>query len=68
MEQVAASLKKHFSGQKGLKVIEVDEALLRSEVRYESVADRGQSFPHVYGPVNREAICRILEDKDPLFA
>lgn len=52
-----------------LIVLEIDPALLSSETRYESAAPiegRGDShletateFPHVYGPIDREAVSGV---------
>jgi len=47
-DQLAGTLEKHFAGQSGLVVAEIDLALLGDTVRWE--ASRGGAlFPHVYG-------------------
>ena len=47
-DQLAGTLERHFAGQTGLVVAEIDLALLGDTVRWE--ASRGGAlFPHVYG-------------------
>ncbi|KQX54954.1 MULTISPECIES: DUF952 domain-containing protein [unclassified Streptomyces] len=42
-----------------LLVLVIDEARLSGEVRYEGSGD--VLFPHVYGPVERDAVTSVLE-------
>jgi uncharacterized protein (DUF952 family) len=49
-DQLAATLEKHFAGQSGLVVAEIDLALLGDTVRWET-SRGGALFPHVYGPL-----------------
>lgn len=60
--QVAPVVQRFFAGQTGLLLLEIDVAKLRSELRAEEVG--GEKFPHVYGPIEREAIVKVwvLED------
>jgi glutathione S-transferase len=44
----------------GLVVLEIDVAKLRPEVRYEGVPDSDEQFPHIYGPLNVDAVVAIL--------
>jgi len=53
--QVGAVVWRFFAGQADLLVLSIDTDLLTSPVREEE-ADDGQKFPHVHGPINREAI------------
>ncbi|MFF1477973.1 DUF952 domain-containing protein [Streptomyces sp. NPDC058301] len=41
-----------------LLLLSVDEAALSAEVRWEG---KGQAFPHVYGPIEREAVVAVAE-------
>lgn len=56
-EQVAGSANRFFRSARELLVVEVDPSLLDAELRYE-LAD-GQSFPHLYGPLNPSAVVSI---------
>ena len=38
----------------------IDESKLRSEVRYEDGDNCGRAYPHVYGPVNNDAVVMVL--------
>jgi uncharacterized protein (DUF952 family) len=56
-----------FRGQQGLVVLELDRNRLVSEVRDEWVdaggmfpAEMSTVFPHVYGPINLDAVVRVL--------
>jgi uncharacterized protein (DUF952 family) len=37
-------------------LLEIDESLVKPEIRYENLEGESRKFPHVYGPVNRDAI------------
>lgn len=53
------SFARHFAGQRGLLLLRIDPVRLRSEVRYE--AAHGELFPHLYGPLDLEAVVTISE-------
>lgn len=48
-----------FKGETDLVLLEVDEKLLKCELRYDPVGD--EKFPHLYGPLNLEAVLRVHE-------
>lgn len=49
----------HYGNAHGpLLLLSVDEAGLAAEVRWEG---KGQAFPHVYGPIEREAVVEVAE-------
>lgn len=48
-----------FRGQKNLVLLEVDETLLQSELKYDPVGD--EKFPHLYGPLNVNAVVKVHE-------
>jgi uncharacterized protein (DUF952 family) len=54
-DQLAATLDKHFTGQSGLVIAEVDLAILGDTVRFEE-SRGGARFPHIYGPLPMNAI------------
>jgi len=58
--QVNETWRRIFGGEPGLIVLEIDVDQLRSEVRYEQ-SEPGTLFPHVYGPVNVDAVVGIRE-------
>lgn len=54
--QVRETAAKHFAGQVGLRLLEVDPARLPPEALKWDISRGGDRFPHVYGPVSREAV------------
>ncbi|GAP14418.1 uncharacterized protein conserved in bacteria [Longilinea arvoryzae] len=56
--QVPRTLAKFYAGRSGLALLCVEVARLKSELRYEE-AD-GQMFPHLYGPLNLDAVVEAL--------
>ena len=57
--QVAAVADRFYRGVTGLVLLTIDERRLTSEVRYEFVPGADESFPHVYGPLNVDAVVRV---------
>jgi uncharacterized protein (DUF952 family) len=53
--QLAETLDKHFAGQTGLVIAEVDLAALGSSVKWE-VSRGGALFPHVYAALPMHAV------------
>jgi beta-hydroxylase len=54
-DQLQGTLDKHFAGQDGLVIAEVDLAALGDMVRWE-VSRGGALFPHIYGVLPMTAI------------
>lgn len=52
-EQVPGTLEKFFPSRDGLILLEIDAARLRAELRYEN------GYPHVYGPLNVDAVVAV---------
>ena len=69
--QVVGVANTMFHGEKGLVLLCLDPARLEAEVRYEDCYQTGQSFPHLYGPLNLDAVVDVLDfrpDSDGKFA
>ena len=58
-DQVGATANRYFRGAHGLALLEIDPEKLAVPLRYER-APEGGLFPHVYGPINREAVRQVL--------
>jgi uncharacterized protein (DUF952 family) len=56
--QVEATWRRVFGGEPGLVLLEIHVAKLESELRYEE-GEPGEMFPHVYGPVNVDAVTSV---------
>jgi uncharacterized protein (DUF952 family) len=54
-DQLQGTLDKHFAGQSGLVIAEVDLAALGDTVKWE-VSRGGALFPHIYGPLPMTAV------------
>ena len=55
--QVADVANRFYRGvAEDLVVLVIDPARLRSPVRYDPLPDGGEPFPHIYGPVNVDAV------------
>lgn len=65
-EQVAGTLRRYYANRSDLLLLHVDVDKLTHEVKYE-VATNGERFPHLYGPLNKEAII-VIEPINPVPA
>jgi uncharacterized protein (DUF952 family) len=65
--QVPPVAEKYYAGQQGILLLEIDLSLLSSELRWEPPSGgtpppgvpEGELFPHVYGPINLDAIVKV---------
>jgi [acyl-carrier-protein] S-malonyltransferase len=58
--QVADVANNYYRARTGLVLLEIDTTKVKPEVRYE-VAANGQQYPHIYGPLNTDAVARIFD-------
>ena len=58
-DQLHGTLDKHFAGQAGLVIAEVDLAALGEAIRWE-VSRGGALFPHCYAPLPMAAVLRVV--------
>ena len=58
--QVAETLRKHFFGQTGLFLIDVDADALGDTLRWES-SRNGELFPHLYGDLDLGAVVGVRD-------
>jgi len=61
LAQVAATAGRYYAGQHGLVLLCIDAALVNAEVRWENLDEHGNPFPHIYGPLNLEAVEKVVE-------
>ncbi|GAB2549280.1 DUF952 domain-containing protein [Spirosoma aerophilum] len=57
-EQVAGTLSRYYQNVPGLVLLHVDSNKLTHELKYE-LATNNESFPHLYGPLNKDAVVHI---------
>ncbi len=58
-EQVGATANRYYGAIDHLQVLEVDPALVGSELRVEPSPTTGELFPHLYGPLPIAAVVAI---------
>ncbi len=56
--QLKATAERYYSEVPEILVYYIDEKLLESELKYE-MATIGESFPHIYGSINKNAIVSV---------
>jgi uncharacterized protein (DUF952 family) len=59
--QLEGVKERYFRGQSGMVLLHVDESKLKAVLKYEA-STNDEEFPHVYGPINREAIIAVQFD------
>jgi uncharacterized protein (DUF952 family) len=58
-EQVSGSANRFYAKSTDLLVLSIDAARLSSTLREEPAAN-GELYPHIYGPVNRDAVAAAV--------
>jgi uncharacterized protein (DUF952 family) len=58
-DQLTRVANKFYRQVKNLRCAVVEKAKVRSEVKYEPAT--GGLYPHVYGPLNMDAVVRVIE-------
>lgn len=61
-EQLDAVIARYYSGKERVIVLEIETERLMSRVLKEPTTNN-EIYPHIYGPVNRDAIVRAFEKK-----
>ena len=54
--QVAPVANAFYQGVPDLLLLVIDPALVAAEIRYEHVPGQEQPYPHIYGPLNLDAV------------
>jgi uncharacterized protein (DUF952 family) len=61
LEQVLLPANSLYRGRADLLLLCLDEARIAADVVYEDCYESGIEFPHIYGPLNLEAVVAIVE-------
>ena len=61
-EQLDGVIDRYYSDESSLVILEIDPELLMSRMIKEP-STNSEIYPHVYGPINRNAIVSIVERK-----
>jgi uncharacterized protein (DUF952 family) len=59
--QILGTANSFFRGQKDLVLLCIETARVKALVKYEQPEGDTRSFPHIYGPLNIEAVIRTLD-------
>lgn len=59
-DQLEGVLKKHFKEHENLVKLVIDPSRLASRLQYDKDGEQQQEFPHIYGPLNLEAVTQIV--------
>lgn len=60
-EQVAAVIERYFAGKTGLVKLVIDTDKLTCKYVFEWSPSTKDTFPHVYGPVNIDAVIEVRD-------
>jgi uncharacterized protein (DUF952 family) len=58
--QVAGVLERYFAGQKDLVKLVIDTDKLTSRFVFEWSPSVEDTFPHIYGPINTDAVVKVV--------
>lgn len=58
-EQVAGVLQRYYKDRTDLVKLTIDTAKLKSQLIYEWSKSTEDTFPHVYGPINTDAVVEV---------
>jgi len=58
--QVKGVLERYFQGKTKLLKLVIDTDKLESKLKFELAPSVNEEFPHVYGPINIEAVIGVL--------
>jgi uncharacterized protein (DUF952 family) len=56
MDQLAATIKRYYGNEEQVVVLKIEVAALEYELSYDLSMSVNQLFPHIYGPLNTDAI------------
>ena len=59
--QVLMPANQMFAGQTDLILLTIDPAKLTAKLVYEDCYESGHQFPHIYGPLNLDAVTGFVE-------
>jgi uncharacterized protein (DUF952 family) len=59
-EQVLRVANKIFYGQIGLVLLCIDPGRVAAPIRDENLEGGADQFPHIYGPLNLDAVCQVI--------
>ncbi len=61
LEQIKGVLERYYTGRKDLLLLHIDESRLQAELKNEVSSSTNEVFPHIYGPLNIDAVVGVEE-------
>jgi uncharacterized protein (DUF952 family) len=61
LAQVPGVLDRYYKDQGDLTLLHIDESLLTAELKYELAPSVNEMFPHIFGPINLNAVIKTKE-------
>ena len=61
--QINGVLERYYKNETGLVLLHIDEALLTSNLRFELSPSVNEMFPHIFGPINIDAVVEVISIK-----
>ena len=58
-EQVHATLERYFKDQSEILLLTIEESKLQYNLQYDFSISLNQDFPHIYGPINIDAVTEV---------
>ena len=58
--QLPAVANRLFQGRRGLLALVIDDARVAAPIVYENLEGGDALFPHIYGPLNRDAVTAVV--------
>jgi len=60
-EQVEATANRYYKDEPVIWLLKIEAARVNAELKYELATSVNEYFPHIYGPLNKDAILEVLE-------
>ncbi|MBC7936505.1 MAG: DUF952 domain-containing protein [Rhizobacter sp.] len=57
-EQLAGVLERYYKYEADLLLLHIEESLLEAELKYELAPSVNETFPHIFGPININAVVK----------
>jgi uncharacterized protein (DUF952 family) len=58
--QIITVANRYYAGQRGLVLLAIAPAQVEAEIRFENLEGGSELFPHIYGPLNLDAVTMVL--------
>ncbi len=65
-DQLAGVVSRYFKDQTGLIVLRINSEKLKPPLKWESPPGSDERFPHVYGPLNLDAVVEVVPLEEAL--